>query len=419
MKKRKLWVSILAGLLALIMILSLVVGVLPELVSAKSSSQLKTELNALKEDKKEIDKQIKELEGQLSSNLKDMQAMVKQKNTLDQQIFMLYEKTANLNEQINAYSVLIADKQEELDTAETHLEDLNRKNKERIRAMEEDGALSYWSVLFKANSFADLLDRMNMIEEIAAADQRRLKEMSAAAKEVAEAKADLETERAELEENKVQLQTSQEELEAKRNEADELLAKLVATGDEYEELLHKAEDEAKDLASDIKDKQEEYEDALESEKPSNGSSGSTSTNTTGGSDYYVASDAKWLVPCKYSRFSSAFGWRIHPVYKDRRFHYGVDLGGPKGTPIKATRSGTVTLAKYSSSAGYYVKIDHGDGFTSIYMHMTHYIVKKGDKVEAGEVIGYMGSTGTSTGSHLHFGITYKGSYVNPAKYIDI
>ena len=399
------------------MILSLVVGVLPDLVSAKaSSSQLKSELNALKEDKKEIDKEIKKLEGQLSDNLKDMKDMVNQKNTIDQQIFMMYEKVENLNDQIVAYTTLIADKQEELDTAEMHLAELNKKNKERIRAMEEDGALSYWSVLFKANSFADLLDRMNMIEEIAAADQRRLKEMSDTAKVVAEAKADLETERAGLEENKRQLQTSQEELEVKRAEADALLAKLIATGDEYEELLHKAEDEAKDLASDIKDKQNEYDEALEAESSKNNSG---STNTTGGSGYYVPSNAKWLVPCKYTRFSSAFGWRIHPVYKDRRFHYGVDLGGPKGTPIKATRSGKVTLATYSSSAGYYVKIDHGDGFTSIYMHMTHYIVKKGDKVDAGEVIGYMGSTGTSTGSHLHFGITYKGSYVNPAKYIDI
>ena len=88
-------------------------------------------------------------------------------------------------------------------------------------------------------------------------------------------------------------------------------------------------------------------------------------------------------------------------------------------PIKATRSGKVTTAQYSSSAGYYVKIDHGDGFASIYMHMTHYIVKKGQQVEAGQVIGYMGSTGTSTGSHLHFGITYKGTYVNPKKYIKI
>ena len=425
MKKRKLWVSIIAGLLAVIMILSLIVGVLPDLVSAKSSSQIKEELNDLQDEKEEIDQRIEELEGQLSDNLKDMEAIVEQKNIIDQQIFMLYEKMANLNEQITAYSVLIAEKQAELDTAETHLKELNRKHKERIRAMEEDGALSYWSVLFKANSFADLLDRMNMIEEIAAADQRRLREINEAAKAVAETKAELETERAQLEENKNQLATSQAELEVKRAEADELLTQLVASGEEYEKLLHQAEEEASDLEEDIKDKQDEYEEALESEKPSTGGGssggggGSTGPNTTGGKDYYIPSDAKWLVPCKYTRFSSAFGWRIHPVYKDERFHYGVDLGGPKGTPIKATRSGKVTLAKYSSSAGYYVKIDHGDGFTSIYMHMTHYIVKKGDKVDAGEVIGYMGSTGTSTGSHLHFGITYKGKYVNPAKYIDI
>ena len=418
MKKRKLFVSIMAGLLAAVLVLSLVAGVLPGIVNGKaSSSQLKEQLNALKADKKEIDKEIKELEGQLKDTKKDMQSIVNRKNTIDQQIFMMYEKIDNLNEQIAAYTGLIADKQEELDQAEAHLAELNKKNKERIRAMEEDGGLSYWSVLFKANSFADLLDRMNMVEEIAAADQRRLKEMSKAAKEVADAKTSLEEERVGLEENKKQLEESQAELEAKRAEADELLAELVATGDEYQKLIDKAEEEAKDLASDIADKKEEYDAAVreeqESSKPSSGSSKPTAK------DDYVYSSAKWLTPCKYKRFSSPYGWRVHPVYKDWRFHYGVDLGGPKGTPIKATRAGKVTLATYSSSAGYYVKIDHGDGFVSIYMHMTHYIVKKGDKVEAGEVIGYMGSTGTSTGSHLHFGITYKGNYVNPAKYIDI
>ena len=113
-----------------------------------------------------------------------------------------------------------------------------------------------------------------------------------------------------------------------------------------------------------------------------------------------------------------YGWRIHPVHKDWRFHYGIDLAASKGTPIVASRSGVVEFAKYSSSAGYYVKIDHQDGFDTVYMHMTHYIVKKGDKVSAGQVIGYVGSTGTSTGNHLHFGVMYKGSYVNPADYLN-
>ncbi len=418
MKKRKLWVSIFAGILAVIMILSLVVGVLPGVVNGKtSSSELKEQLNALKADKKEIDKEIKELEGQLKSNLKDMQSIVDQKNTIDQQIFMMHEKVNNLNEQIAAYNSLIADKQEELDQAQAYLTELNIKNKERIRAMEENGNLSYWSVLFKANSFADLLDRVSMVEEIAAADQRRLEEMSKAAETVAETKTTLETEREGLEENKKQLEESQVELEAKRKEADKLLEDLLATGAEYEKLIDKAEADAKDLASDIADKKDEYDAAVKEEQES--SKPSSSNSKPASKDDYVASSAKWLVPCKYSRFTSAYGWRVHPVHKDWRFHYGVDLAGSKGTPIKATRSGKVTVAAFGSSAGYHVKIDHGDGFTSIYMHMTHYIVKKGDKVEAGQVIGYMGSTGTSTGNHLHFGITYKGNYVNPAKYIDI
>ena len=107
------------------------------------------------------------------------------------------------------------------------------------------------------------------------------------------------------------------------------------------------------------------------------------------------------------------------MYGYKKFHYGIDLAASSGTPIVATRAGTVTTAKYSSSAGYYVTLDHGDNFSSQYMHMTHYIVKKGDKVSAGQVIGYVGSTGASTGPHLHFGILSNGSYVNPAKYIDI
>ena len=97
----------------------------------------------------------------------------------------------------------------------------------------------------------------------------------------------------------------------------------------------------------------------------------------------------------------------------------MDLAAPQGTPIYATRSGTVTTATYNSSAGYFVTINHGDGFSSSYLHMTHYIVKAGQSVKAGEVIGYCGSTGTSTGPHLHFTLYYNGSTVNPANYINL
>lgn len=422
MRKRKLWISILAGVMAAILLLSLVAGVLPYLAdAATSSSELKNQLNTLQDNKKKIDAEIAELESQLSDNLSDMKAIVDQKNTIDQQVFMLHEQVANINEQIAAYGNLIADKQEELDEAEARLTELNEKNKERIRAMEEDGSLSYWSVLFKANSFADLLDRLNMVEEIAAADQRRLKEMSEAAQVVADAKASLETEKAALEENKKTLSESQAELEAKRAEADKLLADLLATGEEYQALLDAAEDEAGKLEDDIESAQTAYDNAKYQEwlatsvppttasKPSGGSTGTS--NTVGG--------VTWLIPCNYTKFSSPFGYRIHPVYGDWRFHYGVDLSAPSGTPIVATRSGVVTRAYFSSSGGYTVEIDHQDGYTSKYLHQTHYIVSAGQQVSAGQVIGYVGSTGTSTGPHLHFSILYNGSHVNPANYINI
>ena len=421
MRNRKLWVSILAGLLALVMVLSLVIGVLPNLAQAASLSALEQQLNELKEQKKEIDSEINQLEDQLADNLSDMEAIVAQKSTIDQEIFMLHEQTANLNEQIATYVLLIADKQQELDDAQARLTELNKKNKQRIRAMEEDGTLSYWSVLFKANSFADLLDRLNMVEEIAAADQRRLKEISAAAQVVAEAKSVLEREKAALEASKEELKASQTVLEEKRAEADKLLAELIATGDKYQKLLDAAEAAAADLKADISDVQDEYDDAKYQQWLSTSVPPTTSSSASGGiaGTGNVVSGATWLVPCTYTRMTSPYGWREHPVYGGRRFHYGIDLGAPSGTPIIASRAGRVTIAQYSSSAGYYVELNHGDGFSSQYMHMTHYIVSPGQQVSAGQVIGYVGSTGASTGPHLHFSVLYNGSHVNPANYIKI
>ena len=409
MNRKKRAVSLLAGFLALILVLGLFVGVLPQVVGAASLSELQKELNELKEQKKDIDKEIKGLKGQLSDNLDDMEDIVKQKNTIDQEIFMLHEQTANLNSQISTYVLLIADKQAELDDANARLTELNLKNKERIRAMEENGAVSYWSVLFKANSFADLLDRLNMVEQIAAADQRRLQEITEASKIVEAAKEVLEEEKAALEESKAELAESEKVLEEKRAEADKLLAELIATGEEYEKLLEEAEDAAAELKDEISDAQDAYDDKKKQQQSSGGSAGAP--NTVDG--------VTWLVPCKYKRMSSAYGWRKHPVYGTKKFHYGIDLAASSGTPIVATRDGKVTVAKYSSSAGYYVTLSHGDGFSSQYMHMTHYIVKVGQQVSAGEVIGYVGSTGASTGPHLHFSILYNGSHVNPANYIKV
>ena len=130
------------------------------------------------------------------------------------------------------------------------------------------------------------------------------------------------------------------------------------------------------------------------------------------------SNATWITPVSGYRLTSAFGMRKHPVLKVTRMHNGVDMACAAGTPIYATRAGTVTTASYQANgAGNYVSINHLDGFSSIYMHMTHYVVSKGQKVSQGQLIGYVGNTGISTGDHLHFGVSYAGTYVNPLAYI--
>ncbi len=425
---KKITKSVLGTALVLAALLQLTAAICPiEVSAAQSSSSIKQELKELEAEKKEIEKELASIRSQLSDNMDDIEDIVAQKNLIDQEVFLLYEQIGNINDQIASYSDLIADKQDELDQAQEHLSDLQVQNRERIRAMEKNGSLSYWSVIFKANSFADLLDRIRMIQEIAEADQRRMDEMSEAAQVVLEAKASLEEEKTALETNRQELEQSQLQLEEKRAEADALLAELVSKGDEYQALVDAAEAAAAEKDSEISKKEDEYDAAKDREyqqwlatQPKK--EPTANTNTSGGGTAGTGSTVSgvtWLVPISYKAFTSAFGYRTHPVYGDRRFHYGVDLAADTGTPIVASRSGVVTRASYDGSSGYHVYIDHQDGFSTRYLHMTHYVVSAGDYVSAGQVIGYCGSTGTSTGPHLHFGVYLNDLAVNPALYINI
>ncbi len=426
MKKRIL--SLVCTTLVLALVLQLTGAFQPLTVeAAKSSSQIKKEIKEIKKEKAEIDKQIAELEGQLSDNLEDMEDIVAQKNLIDQEVFLLYAQMSNIELQITAYSDLIADKQDQLDAAQAHLTELQIQNKERIRAMEKNGSLNYWSVIFKANSFADLLDRLKMVKEIADADRRRLEEMSQAADAVAEAKASLEEEKEGLEVVREELEVAQADLEVKRAEADALLTELIAKGEEYMALVEEAEAAAGELDATLDDleyeldeaKKREYQEWLAAQPKPKPPANKPTTGGGVAADPNYVNGLTWLVPCNYTRFSSPYGWRIHPVYKDWRFHHGVDLSAPAGTPIVASRAGVVSRASYDSSSGYHVYINHQDGFSTRYLHMTHFIVKPGQWVAAGQIIGYVGSTGTSTGAHLHFSVYYNGASQNPADYIKI
>ncbi len=438
MKNRKRLVSILAGVMAAIMLLTLLISILPTRASAAaSSSEIRKQINSLQDDRKDIKNQISELQAQYQATSDEIADIVARKNVIDQEIGLLHAEIININEQISAYSVLIADQQEELDAAQVRFDQLNEDCKTRIRAMEEEGTVSYWAVLFKANSFSDLLDRLNMVEEIASSDTRRLQELSDAAQQVEDAQAELAGEKAELEGTRTELDSTQKELDAKRQEADDLIVQLIAKGEELKLQQEDLEAEDEELLAQIAQKEQEYNEAKLEEwlaymatyvppttvAPSvpisdpNGSN--NSSGSSGSSDSSVTVGSSWLVPCSYKKISSPFGFRESPTSGASRYHQGVDLAANAGTPIVASRGGTVTIASYSNSAGYYVTINHGDGFSSIYMHMTNYVVSSGQKVNQGQTIGYVGSTGISTGNHLHFGIAQNGAYVNPCSYVSL
>lgn len=426
MKNRKRLVSVLSGIMAAVMLLTLLMSVLPTRANAASSSEIRKQINQLKKEKQELQDKIADVQEQYEENENEIADIIAKKNVIDQEIQILSEQITNMNDQLSAYNLLIADKQDELDNAEDLYAQLNEENKVRVRTMEEEGQLSYWEVLFKANSFSDLLDRLNMVEEISAADNRRLQQLSDAADAVEVAQEDLQSEKAEMEVTKKELDDAQEEMNVKRQEADDLLQELLSKADDLEALEAEFQALDEEFLKEIATKEQEYSAAKQAEwlaymatyvPPTTAGAGTPADANTGGGSGGTATGGGWVRPCSYTSITSPFGYRQSPTTGASSYHQGVDLDTGTGWPVVAAKAGVVTIAGYGSAAGNYVKIDHGDGISSIYMHLSSYCVRAGQIVSAGQQIGATGATGVATGDHLHFGISVNGVYVNPCNYV--
>lgn len=397
------------ALLGMVLAAALVLSCVPIQAGASGKTdKIEDELGSLKSENADIQAEIDAVRQQYTAASNQIQDLVNRKNAVDQEIALLHSQILNINQQVIAYGQLIADAQDDMDEESQRLDELNEKHKARIRAMEEGGTVSYWEVLFQASSFTDFLDRMAMIEEIAQSDQRRLEEIQQAADDLSSTQAKMQQELRSLAEAQQTLADSESLLAEKRTESDGLLRSLAAQKEEFELLLDDSEAKQDALMKEIAQKEKELANAQYEEK--------LAKLALQGQN--PPSNATWITPVSGYTITSAFGMRIHPVYKYALMHNGIDMACPQGTPIYATRAGTVTTASYQAGgAGYYVSINHGDGFSSIYMHMTNYVVSGGQSVAAGQLIGYVGSTGVSTGPHLHFGVSYAGTYVNPMAYI--
>lgn len=418
-------VRIISIVLAAVILLSLVSTALIVMVHAASSSEIKSKLADLRAKQAEIQKQSDELEKSIAENKDQTKTLVSQKAEIDQEMEMSRQKIENLNEQIQQLNLLIAEKQTELEASVAKEEALQKQYKARLRSMEETGSVSYWSILFRASSFSDLLDRVDMIREIAESDQLMLKQLSAATQAVETERADLEQQKLDLQQTEDDLAVEQAELETKRAKADTLITQMQA---EYaslsDEFLAAEADEAA-VREQIKKAETDYFNALAKEQAAAAAAAAaanktSNSNNSSASSSGGASSGSFAFPLAYSTgVTCAYGPRVHPINGNKSFHYGVDLAAGMNTEIYATKSGTVTGATYGEANGYYVTINHGDGYSSIYAHMTNYVVSVGDSVKQGQLIGYVGTTGWSTGPHLHFEILYNGSNVNPMNYISL
>lgn len=369
-------------------------------VTQSEVDELEDKLDSLNSKKTDLQSEIEALETQQASN-------IAKKELLDEKVSVTQLQIDATNEQIAQYVQLIEDKKAEIKELEIAEAEQLKLYKERVRTMEENGTVSYYSILFGASSFSDLLSRLDFINEIMKYDEMIYDQLIEAREATEKAKTELEDTKTEYENKKSDLEALKSELDTQISEVSALISQIENNISEYEILVDEAEKEADDTQAEINRK------SAELKKQQNTNGGTSSSNYTpvySGDGTYV-----WPTASKY--VTSPYGTRLHPILGYYRFHSGIDIGGGAGNAVVASAAGTVTIAQYSDSYGNYVVIDHGNS-TTLYAHMSSLNVSAGQYVNQGSVVGYVGSTGLSTGAHLHFEISVNGERIDPLSQFD-
>ena len=389
----------------------LVFGMFAKPALATYASELTN--NVIKEKEQEIDKakqekkqlqnsltDVKKLKEQLEKSKQDLTVYVQE---LDADLTAIQEKINELNDLITEKEKEIEDKTAELEEAQRVQQEQYEAMKTRIKFMYERGDTIYMELIFSSNSFGDVLNKADYIQMLSEYDRKLLDEYVAYANYVALCKESLEEEKEVLDEAKAAV----EKEEASLNE-----------------LIDAKENEMYKMSSDIKSKEQaikEYEADIAEQN-----------ETIKALEAIVAEERKklaaeqgrrydggvfaWPAP-SYTRISDDYGNRTHPILGTQQFHNGIDMAAPGGSAILAAYDGKVVAAAYSGSMGNYIMIDHGDSLYTIYMHASALYVSKGQEVKRGDKIAAVGSTGRSTGNHLHFSVRLNGSYVSPWNYL--
>lgn len=398
----------LSGLLAVLTAAALLFGFAgtARAASTEQLDSLKSQASELADQESSLQRQLEELEDQANSKLEE-------KALLEQQISVISTQIRTTESLIAEYDAQIADKQVELEQAQAEEAEYYALLCARFRDMEEQGTVSYWSILFGSSSFTDLLDRLSFVSAMVDYDYQIVQGLSEARQAVADAKAELETSQAEQQAARDALAEQQTALEANEAAVDAAIADINSQADVYESQLAEITAQAADLDEQIAQAQEAYDAQVAAEKAE--AERQEAAANSGGSSGSGRISMIW--PTNSTRITSNFGYRSSPTAGASSSHKGIDIGASSGAPIYAAASGTVTEAGYNASRGNYVIISHGSGVSTVYMHCSAVYVSEGDSVSQGETIAAVGSTGISTGPHLHFGVIEDGEYVNPRNYI--
>ena len=401
--QKKIIKSIFAIALVIAMMLSLTISILPTSASAVTQAEidsLKSQRSELKSQQSSIQSTINSLKGQQNAQLELKQAL-DEKNAITQQ------QIVNTNEQIELHNQLIEQKTAEVEQAQKDADEQLERYKVRVRAMEESGKYNYFEVLFGANSIAEFLSLIDDIGDIMQSDKDLENSYRESVKKLKAVKEEYETAKEELEANKAELVALEKQQKADMAAADAALTAIASSISANSASLSSLSSQEAALQAQIDAKIKEL-NAQQQPKPDNGNNGSGSTVGTG--------NLVWPSYCTY--ITSRQGPRTHPITGEYKNHGGVDVGASYGSAIYAADSGTVVSSSdgWNGGWGNYVMINHGNGMQTLYAHMSSRAVSVGQTVSRGQTIGYVGSSGMSTGAHLHFEMYINGARVDPQKY---
>ena len=387
-------------------------GACPFVSQADEVSDLKQSIAQKQKEIEETQSQRKQLEGGLTDVKQIISSLEKSKNNLASYVSQLDTELSAAQTRITELTEMISQKENEIIQTKAELDEALEREasqydamKLRIKNMYERGSNFYLEAIFSAESFADMLNRADYIEKITESDQRILENFKTTREYVEVCKTQLEEEQALLEEAKIDVEKEQASLETLISEKQTEINAYEADINNQETLLKEYEAEIASRNAEIK----ALEDAVKAEQAALEAASNPKRTYDGGM-------FAWPAP-SYTRISDDYGNRMHPTLKVNKFHNGIDMAAPGGSPILAAYNGTVVAAAYSSSMGNYIMIDHGDNLYTIYMHASALYVSKGAEVVKGQKIAAVGTTGRSTGNHLHFSVRLNGNYVNPWGYL--